>query len=29
VQNLLLPVLAAAAKVTGVRPWYHRWDSRA
>ena len=29
VQNLLLPVLAAAAKVTGVRPWYDRWDSRA
>ena len=27
-QNLLLPALAALAKVFGVRPYYERWDSR-
>jgi mannose-6-phosphate isomerase-like protein (cupin superfamily) len=27
-QNLLLPPLAALAKVFGVRPYYERWDSR-
>jgi hypothetical protein len=28
VQNLVLPPLAALAKVCGVRPYYERWDSR-
>jgi quercetin dioxygenase-like cupin family protein len=28
VQNLILPPLWALAKVFGVRPYYHRWDSR-
>jgi hypothetical protein len=28
VQNLILPPLAALAKVFGVRPYYDRWDSR-
>jgi len=28
VQNLLLPPLWALAKVFGVRPYYHHWDSR-
>ena len=28
VQNLLLPPLWALAKAFGVRPYYHRWDSR-
>jgi quercetin dioxygenase-like cupin family protein len=28
VQSLLLPPLWALAKVFGVRPYYHRWDSR-
>jgi quercetin dioxygenase-like cupin family protein len=28
VQNLLLPPLAALAKILGVRPYYHRWDSQ-
>ena len=27
-QNLLLPPLAALAKVFGVRPYYDRWDSQ-
>jgi putative monooxygenase len=27
-QNLLLPALAALAKVVGMRPYYQRWDSR-
>ncbi len=27
VQNILLPPLSALAKVLGVRPYYHRWDS--
>jgi putative monooxygenase len=27
-QNLLLPPLAALAKVFGVQPYYDRWDSR-
>jgi len=29
VQNILLPPLSALATVLGVRPYYHRWDSRA
>jgi len=28
VQNILLPPLSALAKILGVRPYYHRWDSR-
>jgi quercetin dioxygenase-like cupin family protein len=28
VQNLILPPLAALAKVFGVRPYYDRWDTR-
>jgi mannose-6-phosphate isomerase-like protein (cupin superfamily) len=28
VQNLMLPPLWALAKVFGVRPYYHHWDSR-
>jgi hypothetical protein len=28
VQNLMLSPLWAVAKVFGVRPYYHRWDSR-
>ena len=28
VQNLILPPLAALAKVFGVRPYHDRWDSR-
>jgi quercetin dioxygenase-like cupin family protein len=28
VQNLMLPPLWALAKVSGVRPYYNRWDSR-
>jgi mannose-6-phosphate isomerase-like protein (cupin superfamily) len=28
IQNLILPPLAALAKVFGVRPYYDRWDSR-
>jgi quercetin dioxygenase-like cupin family protein len=28
VQNLILPPLAALARIFGVRPYYHRWDSR-
>jgi quercetin dioxygenase-like cupin family protein len=28
VQNMLLPPLSALAKVLGVRPYCHRWDSR-
>jgi hypothetical protein len=28
VQNLILPPLAALAKVFGVRPYYQRWDTR-
>lgn len=28
VQNLLLPPLSALAKILGVRPYYHRWDSQ-
>jgi quercetin dioxygenase-like cupin family protein len=28
VQNVVLPPLAALAKVFGVRPYYERWDSR-
>jgi hypothetical protein len=28
VQNLMFPPLWALAKVFGVRPYYHRWDSR-
>ena len=28
VQNLILPPLWALAKVFGVRPYYHHWDSR-
>jgi hypothetical protein len=28
VQNLMLPPLWALAKVFGVRPCYHHWDSR-
>ncbi len=28
VQNLVLPPLAALAKVFGVRPYHDRWDSR-
>jgi quercetin dioxygenase-like cupin family protein len=27
-QNLLLPPLSALAKILGVRPYYHRWDSQ-
>ena len=27
-QNLMLPPLWALAKVFGIRPYYHRWDSR-
>jgi len=27
-QNLILPPLAALAKLLGVRPYYDRWDSR-
>jgi mannose-6-phosphate isomerase-like protein (cupin superfamily) len=27
-QNLILPPLAALAKLFGVRPYYERWDSR-
>ena len=27
-QNVLLPVLWAMAKVVGVKPYHHRWDSR-
>jgi quercetin dioxygenase-like cupin family protein len=29
VQNLILPPLAALAKVFGVRPYYARWDTRS
>jgi quercetin dioxygenase-like cupin family protein len=29
VQNILLPPLSALAKIFGVRPYYHRWDSQA
>jgi mannose-6-phosphate isomerase-like protein (cupin superfamily) len=29
VQNLMLPPLWALAKVFGVRPYYHHWDSRS
>jgi mannose-6-phosphate isomerase-like protein (cupin superfamily) len=28
IQNLVLPPLAALAKLFGVRPYYDRWDSR-
>jgi hypothetical protein len=28
VQNILLPPLAALAKILGVRPYYERWDSQ-
>jgi quercetin dioxygenase-like cupin family protein len=28
VQNLVLPPLAALARILGVRPYYDRWDSR-
>ena len=28
IQNLILPPLAALAKLFGVRPYYDRWDSR-
>lgn len=28
VQNLILPPLWTLAKVFGIRPYYHRWDSR-
>ena len=28
VQNLILPPLWALARVFGVRPYYHHWDSR-
>lgn len=28
VQNILLPPLSVLAKILGVRPYYHRWDSR-
>lgn len=28
IQNLILPPLAALAKIFGVRPYYGRWDSR-
>jgi len=28
VQNLMLPPLWVLAKVFGVRPYYHHWDSR-
>ena len=27
-ENLILPPLAALAKVFGVRPYYDRWDTR-
>lgn len=29
VQDLLLPPSSALAKILGVRPCYHRWDSQA
>lgn len=28
-QNVMLPVLSALARLTRVRPYYERWDSRA